>query len=229
MSWQYRMFWFALKDLCNHAGIWKPNKKNLEFKIGAPLDLELAQKLFNKGKQRIRILKNGRWFIEDFITFQYGKYLNPKNRVHFSILNEILSNGVDLTSIRGQLEVNLTSTRPQRGVKQGVKDKDKDIYIAKDKSLTPIQNIILAYRIKKYPDMEDPVIIKEWNKNNYKKWIRSSEDALRILKDWRTVVVCIDQLGSKFNSLGMVDWSMAAIAKHASDWKYKRQREQNNG
>jgi hypothetical protein len=223
MEWQYRMFWLALKDHCNHAGVWKPNKKNLEFKIGAPLDLSQAEKLFNVGKKRVRILKNGRWFLEDFITFQYGKYLNPKNRVHFSILNELLANGIDLASIRGQREVNERSTRPQREVKQGVKDKDKD------KSLTPIQSIVLAYRIKKYPEITEPEAVKEWNKDNFPRCAKHGLIALKILKDWRTVVVCIDQLGTKFDSLGMTSWTLMAIANNASDWKLRRQKEQNDG
>lgn len=222
MPQDYRMFWLALKDYCNHAGIWKPNKKTLEFVLSAGLDLELAEKLFNTGKKRVRILKNGRWFIEDFITFQYGKYLNPKNRVHFSILNELLINGIDLTSIRGQVEVN-----------QGVKDKDKDIYIAKDsdkdKTLTPIQNIIIAYRMKKYPDLKELDAIKEWNADNFGRCSKYALIVLKILKDWRIVTVCIDQLGSNFDRLGMSSWSLMAIANNASEWKFKRQREQNNG
>lgn len=113
---EYRTLWIWIKDTCDHAGIWKPNKKLLELLTGKPIDLKKALLLFNNyEKQRIRPLENGRWFLEDFISFQYGNHLNPNNRVHSSILSVLDKNGVKLTSIRGLFEV-----------KHRVKEKDKD-------------------------------------------------------------------------------------------------------
>jgi hypothetical protein len=117
LPYEYKFLWFYIKDTCDHAGIWKPNTKFVEFVSGKPIDLKKAQSLFNGEKGRIEVLTNGRWLIPDFIVFQYGHNLNPKNRVHQSVLGILATNEVKLTSIRGLLD-------PKHRVKD--KDKDKD-------------------------------------------------------------------------------------------------------
>ena len=109
------LLWLYIKDNCDHGGIWKPNKRFVEFISGKPIDLKKAAGFFNGDKGRIEILPNGRWLLPDFICFQYGPQLNPQNRVHASILKLLETNGVKLTSIRGLLDL-----------KDRVKDKDKD-------------------------------------------------------------------------------------------------------
>ena len=115
---EYRELWHWIKDTCDHAGIWKPNKALFERLLGEKVNLKKALSYYNKGKKRIRVLPNGRWFLEDFISFQYlsrADYLNPHNRLHLSIINILLNNEVNLSSIRGLKDLT-----------QGVKDKDKD-------------------------------------------------------------------------------------------------------
>jgi len=112
---EYKLFWFYLKDKCNHAGIWRPNKKLFEVMIEVNIDLKKAEEYFNKEKKRVEILKSGHWYILDFFVFQYGKILNPLNRVHKSIESIYNQEDIDLTSIRGLIDH-----------KDGVKDKDKD-------------------------------------------------------------------------------------------------------
>ena len=108
MPLEYMMLWNYIKDNCCHAGIWKPNKKFIEYIIGKPIDLKKALELFNNGKSRVRVLKNGRWFIEDFIVFQYGPHLNGNNHMHVSIAKILADNEIKLTSIRGLEDLNLT-------------------------------------------------------------------------------------------------------------------------
>lgn len=45
------------------------------------------------------------WLIEDFFIFQYGHSLNVKNNVHKSIKEIYKKNGIELSSIRGLVEV----------------------------------------------------------------------------------------------------------------------------
>ena len=77
----------------------------MEYSLGEKIDLEQALEFFNKGKERIRVLKNGRWFIVDFIVYQYGPHLNGNNRLHVSIAKILSENEIKLTSIRGLKEV----------------------------------------------------------------------------------------------------------------------------
>ncbi len=86
MPIEYMKLWDYIKDTCDHAGIWRPNKKRFELLIKRYIDLEIALRYFNAGKERIQILSNGRWFILDFIVFQYGSSLNLNNSVHRSVI-----------------------------------------------------------------------------------------------------------------------------------------------
>jgi len=115
LPYEYKFLWFYIKDTCDHAGIWKPNIKFIEFISEKKLDMKKSIEIFNSDKERIQILPNKRWFILDFISFQYGPKLNPNNRVHQSVINLLHTNEVNLTSIRGLIDL-----------KDRVKDKDKD-------------------------------------------------------------------------------------------------------
>jgi len=115
----YKILWDYLYHECDFAGIWHVDFEVVKLRIGfdAPVDPDEALRLFNADEERIVVLNGGsKWFIRPFLDFQYGT-LNVKNRVHFSVINVLLRNGIkDLTS---PLE--------------GAKDKDKDK--AKDKDL----------------------------------------------------------------------------------------------
>lgn len=112
---EYKLFWFYLLATCDHAGLFKVNLRSFCGLNGVKLSSTKALEYFNTGKQRIRVLKENIWLVEDFFVFQYGVNFNLKNRVHNSILELYSKLGVNLRSIRGLIEVT-----------NGVKDKDKD-------------------------------------------------------------------------------------------------------
>lgn len=113
-----KILWMFIKDSCDHAGIWRPNISIFKKVHGSRVELNDALSIFNQDKERILLLPNGRWFLVGFIPFQYGCRLNANNRMHKSVLDLLKMNGVRLTSIRPQIEVNDTPKD---------KDKDKDI------------------------------------------------------------------------------------------------------
>jgi hypothetical protein len=121
LSIEEKLFWFYLKDVCDHSGFWRVNRKRFEYIVGKKFSLEQFFETANRDK--IRIIPYGeRWYLKTFIKFQYGQTLNPTNRLHESIiknLNLYVSDGNDL-------EVILTSFRPQIEVKDRVKEKDKE-------------------------------------------------------------------------------------------------------
>ena len=126
MPKEYKIFWFYLKDKCNHAGIWKPNLILFESTVKCKIDLNKAIEIFNKNKCRCQILNSGHWFILDFFVFQYGSTFNSLNRVHKSIQD-----------IYNQEDIILTSIRGLKDLKDGVKDKDKDKDITTINKKTP--------------------------------------------------------------------------------------------
>jgi hypothetical protein len=98
----------------------------------------------NKHKERIIKLKSGKWFLCGFIPFQYNcpiEKLNPKNKVHSSIINILSNEGI----IKG-----LAS--PLQGVKDKDKDKDKE-KLLKDNNDTNELQVIFDFDLVwcKYP------------------------------------------------------------------------------
>lgn len=111
----YKLFWFFIKDKCDHAGMFKVNVKVFNAIHEAQVDSEIAFELFNKGKKRLRKINGSVWLIEDFFQFQYGHSMNLNNRVHQSVEERYKKFEVKLGSIRGLNEV-----------KDRVKNKDKE-------------------------------------------------------------------------------------------------------
>src|ERR1700753_2023500 len=110
----YKLLWIYILDECDHAGGWQVDLDVAQVKLGEKLKLDIALKSF---KDKIIQISNGeKWFIPDFIEFQYS-VLNPKNKVHESVIN-ILSK-YDLLDDNYKIK-GLTSTL------QGAKEKDKD-------------------------------------------------------------------------------------------------------
>ena len=113
MPSEYQLFWFYVKDKCNHAGIFKPNKKVFEVMAGVTIDLNQALQYINTGKDRIKVLESKNWLLIDFFSFQYGEKFNINNKVHKSILGIYESEGVDINKIRGIKSSNMEENNYQ--------------------------------------------------------------------------------------------------------------------
>jgi len=119
MKAPYKLLWLYILDECDHAGIWQVDLEVAEIKIGERLNEDIAIKFLEKN---ISIFDNGKkWFIPDFIEFQYGQ-LNPENRAHNSVIKILLKN-------------NLIDEhyKPLISPLQGAKDMDKDKELDMDK------------------------------------------------------------------------------------------------
>lgn len=102
----YKLLWFYILDDCNHAGIWEVDMEVASLRIGEEIN---EKKAIEKFGDRVQIISKTKWFLPDFIFFQYGE-LNDKNRLHMSVI-QIL---------------NKYKIKPLRSPLEGVKDKDKD-------------------------------------------------------------------------------------------------------
>jgi hypothetical protein len=153
---ELKLFWFYLKDNCDHAGIWRPKVLTFNRMFGFSIDVDLAFDALSDGGKRIQRLKNGHWFITSFFPFQYGMSMNLSNRVHLSVYNIYQKEGVKLTSIRPQIDLT-----------QGLKDKDKD----KDKEKHKEWKEFIAGVNKQYISgaitMEQKdAILEDWKEKN---------------------------------------------------------------
>lgn len=115
MPIEYKLFWYYVISSCDHAGLFKVNLRSYCSLNEVKIDKDIALNYFNSNKDRIRILSENLWLIEDFFVYQYGTTFNPNNRVHDSIEKLYTKHGIKMTSIRGLIDL-----------KDGVKDKDKD-------------------------------------------------------------------------------------------------------
>ncbi len=122
----YKLLWFYILDDCDHAGIWHVDIEVAQIRIGEKVDLAEALGFF-AGKFFV-FDDNEKWFIPDFIEFQYGS-LSENNRAHLSVINILTRYGLidNKGYIRGlEGAKDKEQDKDMDKVKDKVKDKDKD-------------------------------------------------------------------------------------------------------
>ena len=116
----HKVFWMYLLDQCDHAGIWEVDFELASYFCNGIKESEIRQTFI---KQYHEFDDKKRWFIKDFIEFQYNE-LNDKVNAHKSVLSRLNKyNLINLMYGKEQL-INCSSR---------VKDKDKDKDLDKDK------------------------------------------------------------------------------------------------
>ena len=118
-----KLFWYYILDDCDIAGIWDVDFGTACFKTGARLDPEDLQ---NALSRHIKIIDEGkRWFILDFIRFQYGcdiGELSQHSPVQKGVLAVLTRRGIDRVSIGYKKAI------------QSIKDKNMNKNMNKDKN-----------------------------------------------------------------------------------------------
>ena len=125
-----KLAWIYILDTCDHAGIWKKNIRLLNFQIGSNfVEDDLKQVFANKF-----IEIKDKWFIFNFIKFQYGKTFLTSNTPAVKSARELLIDlGIvqlddkgSLTLVKELTNPYLTLTEPLNNPIDTLKDKDKD-------------------------------------------------------------------------------------------------------
>lgn len=128
----YKLLWLYILDECDHAGVWHVELDVASLRIGYDLD---EKKTLEALSGHVVIFDHGhKWFIPDFIDFQYGE-LNPENRVHKSILDQL-----EKYKLKGHL----------RGL-QGRKDKEEDKEMDMVKDLDKEEDSLFEIFRQNYP------------------------------------------------------------------------------
>lgn len=84
----YKLLWDYILCDCNHAGIWVVDFEAARMYLGKDIRINEATALAAFNKDEVRVIPidcNDKWFVVGFIEYQYGE-LNPKNRVHASVI-----------------------------------------------------------------------------------------------------------------------------------------------
>ena len=148
----YKLLWFYILDDCNHAGIWEVDMEVASLRTGEKLSELYALEVFG---DRIQKISDSKWFIPDFISFQYGE-LNEKNRVHFSIIQILKKYKIK----------HLTS--PLQGAKYKDKDKEQDKDMDKDKeqdSFGKSENLLIIPQMMFIFKKHNPKYLSDKNKD----------------------------------------------------------------
>jgi len=80
----------------------------------------------NTGRERIKVLPNGRWWLTGFIAFQYGDTLKSAHRVHSSVICQLEKNQVSNYSTGYGFRVNIGLGKTMHSLKEKEKEKEKD-------------------------------------------------------------------------------------------------------
>jgi len=194
LSNDHKVFWIYVLDQCDHAGIWEVDFEAAEFFCRGIDESEIRQ-VFKKQYQEI---DNGkRWFLKDFVDFQYGT-LNENNRAHLSVINILLK--YKLIENKG-LKSPLQGYKDKEQVKLLVKSKEKENkaeQIKKIKSNFPALaaefQLSDAQLKKEFDDWQDYMLSHGKQYKNYnatfRRWLRSDyakKDSVT-LKDIKTDV-----------------------------------------
>jgi hypothetical protein len=120
MPIQYKLFWYYMLSTCDHAGLFKVNVMSFCSLNEVKLTPGEALSFFNNGKDRIRVVNQSVWLIEDFFVFQYGKKFNSNNTVHESVEKAYSKVGIKISSIRGLVgDKEGVTERPNKGLVRG--------------------------------------------------------------------------------------------------------------
>jgi len=161
LSNDYKLLWIYMLDKCDHAGMFKVNKRMAEFCLNTKFDWKAVEGVF---KGRVQTLNDEKWYIPKFIEYQYGE-LSEANRVHSSIIRILEKEGVYKVRRRSVL-----------GLKEQEKDKDKDLDKDKD-----ILNRVLSYWNEKMPNKIQK--LSEKRKESLRIRLKDSDFAYKVIID----------------------------------------------
>lgn len=161
LSSRMKLLYLYLLCEADHTGVWRVELDVAELRIGMALP-PANEILAELGGFAVPFDHGSKWFLPDFIVFQYGE-LNPANRVHKSILDAISRHG--LTGLMGQNSPSVDQPNPTDALSMGHTnplhgvmdmdmdmDKEQDQETVKDKTGTKKKNAPDPDFIKTYTD-----------------------------------------------------------------------------
>ena len=174
-----KFVWLYLVDKCNHAGIWKINFKLMKYHLNIKKTQEEIEECF---KNKVILVGNDKWFIPNFIKFQYSNGLGSQKPVIVSVRNELNKYGLLLpdNTIQNNHCLMITQSLPNDSVmiksKSKSIDKDKSINKDKDKDKDFRENLLEKLKMK----------------------TKQNKDVIDLLKDFS-----LDEL-----NLAMINWAI---------------------
>jgi len=172
----YKLLLVYLFCECNHAGIWDVELDVASMRLGKKYNSNKILEVLNGS---IIEFDNGeKWFMPDFIEFQYGPELNSDNRVHLSVLTLLEKHNLK------QFLENKPLISPLQRAKDKDKDKDKDK--SKEKFTKPTVEQVKEYAIEKSFKrlIDEPQSFIDFYDTNG--WVQGRSG--KLVKDWKACI-----------------------------------------
>jgi hypothetical protein len=172
----YKLLWIYILQDCNHAGIWEVDFEVAQIKTGCKFSKKVAAQKFS-GKI-LDIDGGSKWFIPDFISFQYGQ-LSETNRAHIGVI-QLLKKYFLLNDDLSINDLNKGHRSPLQAPMQGAKDMDKEMEQEKEMDKEKEKVRILPKKSDLVLPFNSENFLSVWNiLLHEKKWRGKSANALQ--------------------------------------------------
>jgi hypothetical protein len=169
-----KLTWIYILDTCSHAGIWEKNLKVLNFHIGSTFVEGELNKIFAGKFIELR----DKWFIPNYIKFQYGdKFLISNNNAITSAKKSLIELGFIIKESNGNLTLSqglpnpyITINQPLTTSCEALKEEEQEQDKVQNKVEDKVQNKV-----------EDKVQVENNDKLKYKYELK--EKLIGIFKD----------------------------------------------
>lgn len=178
----YKSFWIYIFSRCDVVGVWKPAYKMAGLVLGENISEHQALELFNSGKERIKILPNGSWWITGFIPFQYKKLKYTCNP-HLSVIRLAETYGLDISQyIDKDINTKGSLPLPYRYPTATLQDKEQDKDISSSAMLV-FNKVWAVYPARRRGDKQEA--IRTWLEHTPPTWAdRAVSEAVKSV-DWQ--------------------------------------------
>ncbi len=166
---KFKLFWFYLISNCDSVGVWEEDIELASYAIQYDYDCDEILKVFG---HKIKLFSNNeKWWIKDFVNFQYGILQNnPDNKPHTSYINLLKKHELYIDYKKG-----IYTLKEKEKEKDKEKDKEKEeipkrrklIRKIKKKKKRPKKKKIMK---KKYGEYKHVLITPQQYKNLLQKW-----------------------------------------------------------
>lgn len=140
---RYKLLWNFILDNCDQAGVWEVDIETACYFIGEKIDAQAALKHFG---ERVRQLPNNKWWVVDFIPFQYGREiggLDNGSPIHRKVAELAIKyrlsdfkEGIDRVSDDNGVGINTPQDKEE--------DKDKEKAVTEKKVFGEFGNVTLS-------------------------------------------------------------------------------------
>lgn len=177
----YKLLWFYILDDCDHAGIWQVDFEVARIRIGEQVDKETAKKLFG---DRVIEFAPFKWFLPDFIFFQYGE-LSEKNRMHKSVIDILTKNNLGACKPLPRGQGQEQGNGQGKGERQGQIPKlelfeslfGDELYLGDLARAHPKKNLEQAFEEMYIHHSQSPHILEEWQwRQKFNTWLTIKGD-----------------------------------------------------